>query len=342
MVKEGERIAERTGTDDGKDGSRKIKSLKLEMVYKKKPVFLDEILKILEAKRLALLKKRLFIIDSTLGTGGHSLELVKRGFDVLAIDADIESIKLVKKKVKSACPAASNLHSCGKITFAHGNFRDIDRIASSRNIKKVDGILFDLGISEYQLESVFRGFSFLHPDAPLDMRIDTLSNRVKASDLLMSLSEKNLVRVFAQTLPAWYSRMLAKKVLEVRRLKAIKKVGDFLEVVNDLKNPKPGLHKATLPFLALRIAVNSELENLSLALPKSFKLLRKNGVMIVISFHSGEDKIVKRFFKDVVGKGLARLVTKKPILPDRKNQDFENRFRSAKMRVIEKIKDYEI
>lgn len=263
---------------------------------------------------LAHLNKKKRVIDATLGTGGHSLKLLEAGVKVLGIESDPEILKIAKERlVKFNC------------LLVHGNFKDIDRIVKNNGFKKVDGILFDLGVSNLQLTDDSRGFSFSNPNALLDMRIDKEGQEVTGAILLNALRKDQLEDVFSRVLDLSSSRWLAKRVLEKREIEPIKRVADFLEICGGLRG-KARLNPATLPFLALRIAVNSELENLKEALPKAYDLLEAGGKLLVISFHSGEEEIVKSFSKDFVG----------PIKPTMEEVANNPRSRSAELFVLTK------
>ena len=315
------------------------------------PVLVDEVLEALRLRELALSKKQTHFIDATLGFGGHTLNLVKSGANVLAIEADKKSIEVAQKRLKSVltrpitsrfggsetCPTPEVYNELprGSFKLVYGNFRKIDEIAKNHKFHSVDGILFDLGISSYQL-SDSRGFSFGKRQDPLDMRIDPETQAVKASDLLNALDEKKLTLLFEVVLPKPTGLYLAKRIVERRLQKKFESVGDLLEIVGD-KKTYHRIHPATLSFLALRIAVNSELENLKESIPRAYELLKKGGRLVVISFHSAEDSIVKKFFREYQDKDMAKIISKKPIVPT-KNEIFANpRARSAKMRVLEKI-----
>lgn len=289
------------------------------------PVLLEELLEYLHINNQA------YIIDATLGTGGHAIEIINLGSDLLGIETDEETLEIAKHRISTACSASKD-----KYTLVRGNFRDIDEIAKENGFSKVDGILFDLGVNNLQLTSPNRGMSFSNPKAELDMRLDRKSQGVTASDLLSSLREDQLIDLFSKILTKGESRKLTKEIVERRVESEFKTVGDFLETTESVLKDKDKLHPATRAFLALRIAVNSELDNLKEALPKALSLLKPGGRIAVISFHSGEDKIVKDYFKDISSsrKGLA--VTKKPVKPSEREVSNNPRSRSAKLRVIEK------
>lgn len=296
----------------------------------------DEVLKALRV--FALSKEKAYFIDATLGSGGHSLKIVKRGGFVLGIEADEGLLKVAKKRLEKACPTPERgSRECFKLV--NGNFINLDRFAKDVSLQKVDGILFDLGVTSFQLTSPGRGFSFSNPEAPLDMRIDVKAQKVTAADVLNALREDQLTSLFSVVLERRIAEKLARLILEAREKSKFTKVGDFLEVVKKVNELKVGkLNPATKPFLALRIAVNSELENIKIALPKAFDLLRPKGRLAVISFHSAEDRLVKNFFREKEKEGKAKIVTKKPLEPRKDEVDKNPRARSAKLRVLVKKK----
>lgn len=300
------------------------------------PVLFNEVIKALKVRELALSKRKPNFIDATLGLGGHTRGIVLLGGNVLGIDLDKKMLKLARRFLAEACPIPDT-GIRGSYTLVHGNFREIDELAAKKGFDKVDGILFDLGISLTQIKSLDRGFSFQDPEAPLDMRIDPQSQAIKASDLLNSLREDQLFELFNKVLRAKEAKNLSREIVEARRGKEIEKVGQFLQVIGEFSKSKKDLHQATLPFLALRMAVNSELANLQEALPKALALIRASGRLVVITYHSGEDLIVKRFFKEKVKENKAKILTKKPIVPAKSEIARNPRSRSAKMRILEKI-----
>lgn len=258
------------------------------------------------------IKNQAKYIDATLGTGGHTIEIAENGGVVLGIEADPKMLELAKVRLKDSRPTPK---------LVQGNFIDIDKIAKKEGFDKVSGILFDLGVTNLHLTSDSRGFSFGDPDSDLDMRLNLDTQGVKASDLINALREDQLVDLFSQTMDAGSTRWLVNRIIQMR---PVSTVGDFLNICSGLRG-KPGLNSATLPFLALRIAVNNELDNLEEVLPKAYELLEVGGNLIVISFHSGEDRIVKKFGDSVL------------IYPKDDEISGNPRARSAKMRVIKKI-----
>lgn len=274
-------------------------------------------------------------IDATLGGGGHAIEIIKRGGKVLGIDTDLESIDYIKKTFRSQI---SDL----KLIPAQGNFKDIDKIAHSHGFERVDGIIFDLGVSSHQLEEGDRGFSFQR-EGPLDMRMDQSAQTLTAADILNLAGKDELYEIFIKFGQEPRARLLASAILRARKIKAIKTTGDLLKVIEGVYGLKQEISDKTKAsigkrvFQALRITVNAELENLDEALPKALSLLEANGRLEVISFHSLEDRIVKQNFLNFEKKGLGRIATGKPILPSPEEQKINRRSRSAKLRVFEKL-----
>jgi len=312
------------------------------------PVLLAEMLDFVNIGRLAHLHGTK-VIDATLGFGGHTIEILKRGVEVLGIEADSETLKLAKNEIDNVflrhdesdyggsktCPASEN--KFGSFKLIHSNFKDIDIVARENGFGTVDGVLFDLGVSTYQIKSDSRGFSFSNPDAYLDMRLDRSTQGVRASMLLNALDQTQLVNMFGKVLDFGLSKRLAKAVVEARKVKAFETVGDLLKLTDRIFTKSANINPATKAFMALRIAVNSELENLSEALPKAFSLLNKGGRLVVISFHSGEDSIVKAFMKKAVNERIAAQITSKPVAPKSSEIKMNPKSRSAKLRCIEKI-----
>lgn len=275
-------------------------------------------------------------IDTTVGFGGHSAEIVRKGGVVLGIDADGESLKIAEQKIKEACPA-SYLVGKEPFTLVCENFIHLGQVAKKYGFDEVDGILFDLGVSTWQLTSPTRGISFQNKNALLDMRLNKDTQNIKGSDLLNSLNKEQLLSLFETTLSHHISQKLAREVITRRQKAPIQKAGDFLSIISVVIHRSKKLNVATLPFLALRIAVNSELENLKSTLPQALDLLKVGGRLVVISFHSGEDRVVKSLFKKFGEQGKAKVITVKPIMPSEREIAENFKSRSAKMRVLQKI-----
>lgn len=270
-------------------------------------------------------------IDATLGGGGHTVGIVERGGIVLGIDTDEDAITYVCNEVLPQLPQR-------RLTIAKGNFRDIKAIAKENGFEEVDGVLFDLGVSSHQLEESGRGFSFLE-EGPLNMRMSREIG-VSAADLVNALGKKELYELFTKFGEEPYAHAIAKSIVRARAVAPILTTKELIAAagIPDRKGDK-GRHAVTRVFQALRIAVNDELNNIREALPQALDLLAENGRVIVISFHSLEDRIVKESFKKFEDEGKGRIITAKPLTPSEKEQRENHRARSAKLRVFEKRKN---
>lgn len=254
------------------------------------------------------------VIDATLGTGGHSEEILSLGASVLGIEMDPKMKEIADNRLEGK-----------NIKTVLGNFTNIDKIASENGFTEVDAILFDLGVSNLHLKEDTRGFSFSNPKQILDMRLNPLTQSVKAVDLLNILGKKQLMTLFEKVMKPRDARNMALGVFNNRPIKTVSDLEAIVKQENlSFKSKKINL--MTLPLLALRIAVNSELENLEEVLPKAIKILKKNGKLLVITFHSEEEKIVERVLK-----GNFEIK-----LPTREEIEVNNRSRSAKLYVYEK------
>ncbi len=292
------------------------------------------------------LKEDSVIIDATLGYGGHSsniLKRIKRGH-LFAFDQDSEAIKY----------STNLLNKIGtNFTIIKSNFSNMKDQLQEVGITKVDGILFDLGVSSPQLDQRERGFSY-HQDAKLDMRMDQ-SQDFSAYELVNTYSKQQLSKIFYQYGESKFASNIAKKIVEYRKEKKIETTLELVEIIKSAVPMKFRIekHPAKQIFQAIRIEVNHELEALKNALVQALDLVKISGRVSVITFHSLEDKIVKKYFKencdiDSKVKGLPtipqeylpnfRLVEKKAILPTKEELEKNPRARSAKLRVIERIK----
>lgn len=315
-----------------------------------KPVLVDEVISSLKVKIAHSNNQAQRFIDATLGTGGHTIEMLKRGSNVLGIDSDPMMLKVAEERLKKVLLRSTKKSFGGSLTYPSpdqdlvwgqvklilGNFKDIYDIAEKEGFLQVDGILFDLGVSNLHFTNPNRGFSFNYPKAPLDMRLNPALQAVTAADLLNNLRYDQLIELFSEVLDKFESKKLAEAVDMKRKKMRFETVEDFLSVVRQIRK-KPKLHLSTLPLLALRIAVNSELDNLKESLPFSIKLLKKGGSLVIISFHSAEDRIVKRFFRKMESEGVAEVITKKPIVAQPKEILLNPKARSAKLRILKKI-----
>lgn len=262
-------------------------------------------------------------IDCTLGGGGHFREIQKRIMPegkILGIDLSGDAIERVK---------AENLRNT---FFAKGNFKNLKKIAGESGFSGADGILMDLGFSSIELESGI-GLSF-QKDEPLDMRMDEEAEK-SAADIIGSSAESELVRIFSEYGEERFSKRIAKAIIQSRKIDKIKTTQQLVEIIINAVPPKfryGRIHPATRVFQALRIEVNQEFQNLKQALPQGVELLNLGGRLAVISFHSGEDRIVKNFFRD--NKDKLEILTKKPVIPSDKEVEANPRSRSGKLRAI--------
>lgn len=272
------------------------------------------------------------VVDCTLGMGGHSLALAQRvgptGM-IIAIDRDRQSLELAKAKLSPEAP---------QITFVHEDFRNLDKVLEGLGIKNVDAILFDLGISSFQLDNEQRGFS-LKANGPLDMRMDQ-DSWFSAYDLINSLSEKELSLILKDYGEERWHNRIARRLVQERSVRPIETTKDLSDIV--MKAIPSGqkwqkIHPATRTFQAFRIAVNRELESLDIALDKAVAHLKPGGRICVISFHSLEDRIVKNKFRSFAQSGGLSLVFKKPLSVSGEEEAANPRARSARLRVAEKV-----
>jgi 16S rRNA (cytosine1402-N4)-methyltransferase len=296
------------------------------------PVLVDEVLEGLRVEN-AHLKKQGWYVDATLGTGGHTIALLEKGVKVIGIELDSDTLEIAKERINKAFPVQNKVFA--QYILIQGNFIEIDTILTALKISNIIGIIVDLGVNSLQLKSSTRGFSFENADVELDMRIDRDQNSVKAKDLLNLLRFDQLMELFGTTLEFPEAKSITESVIKKRIEKPFDTMGDFLNLAEKLKS-RSGINPATKALLALRIAVNSELENIQIALPKMMDVIAEGGRLAVISFHSGEDRIVKNTFNDFAKDGLAQIVTNKPILPGLKEVKNNPSARSAKLRIVEK------
>jgi 16S rRNA (cytosine1402-N4)-methyltransferase len=278
------------------------------------------------------LKPGSVFVDATLNAGGHSqLVLEKLGDKVRVIGIDIDADAIVRAK-ESLTPA--------NVTFFQENFRNLDKVLDQAGVASIDGIIFDLGLSSNQIEESGRGFSF-KTDEPLlmTMKKDPQSSDLTAYEIINSWAEESLADIIYGYGEDRFARRIAKAIVSGRKIKPIETAGQLSEIIANAV-PKFGFKKinpATKTFQAIRIAVNDELGAIKEALPKAFSKLNPGGRMSIISFHSLEDRIVKRFFKEKSDADEGRLITKKPITPSPREIAENPRSRSAKLRIIEKI-----
>lgn len=273
----------------------------------------------------ALAIRDAWYLDTTIGDGGHSIEILKRGGKVVGIDVDPQALKRVQVRFEEAGIDKS------KYKLLQGNFRDLKNLVSKT---KFAGAIFDLGVSSLQLETPQRGFSF-SKEGPLDMRMDP-KLQVKALDLVDGLNKGELDELFSKLGEEKHSKRLADALVRARQVKPIETTTELAGIAEKTLGRKGRINPATKVFQALRIAVNDELNALSQALPQALEVVEKNGRILVISFHSLEDRIVKNLFKQWQYRGLGQVLTKKPIRPTVLEIRQNPRARSAKLRIFQK------
>lgn len=270
-------------------------------------------------------------VDGTLGAGGHT-----RGFaigvgdsgKVIAIDADESAIQLAKQ----------NLSEFQNITYCHSNYSDLKNQLNSLNLKKVNGILLDIGVSSMQIDQAERGFSFRDDrNGQLDMRMDQTSGMTVAK-YLQIVPKAELEEVIRDFGEERYYKRIAGAICTERLKRKISTTSDLADIVRAaVPGPKGKIDKATRTFQALRIKINNELGVLEQVIPEALEVLDKGGRLAIISFHSLEDRIVKWAFRKLQEEGVCSILTKKPVLPSDRELNENVRSRSAKLRVLEKL-----
>ncbi len=291
--------------------------------FKHSPVLFDDVL------RLLVPRPGMCVVDCTLGLGGHARGLLDRivpGGVLIGIDADKSAIEIAKRQLR---------REGARIFFFHSRFADLDKCVEASGKDSADIFLFDLGVSSMQLDDFDRGFSF-RKEAFLDMRMDK-GAFLTASDIVNSFSESELVDIFVRFGEEKAASRIARAIVLARRRKKIDTTRQLADIVESVVGTKRGrLHPATRVFQALRIVVNDELSQLREGLNKAFMLTAPGGRIGVISFHSLEDRLVKRAFKNASLSGGWRPVTKKPIRPSSAELKLNPRARSSRFRVIER------
>lgn len=280
------------------------------------------------------LKSGDIFFDGTLGGGGHSekvCDLFGKSVKIIGVDRDSQAVQRATQKFETL--------DCD-FFFQAANFRNIDEILDNLNIKAVNGILLDLGLSSDQIEKSSRGFSFKR-DEPLVMTFSAEGRDIEltAQTILNEWSEGTLADILYGYADERYARRIAKKIVERRQTKLIEKTFELVEIIRSavpIGYQKGKIHFATKTFQAIRIAVNDEIEAMKEGLAKSYGRLFPHGRIAVISFHSGEDRIAKNFFRDSKAAGGGIIATKKPITPSEAELAENPRARSAKLRIFEK------
>ena len=270
-------------------------------------------------------------IDATLGGGGHGMEIVKRGGRLLGIDQDREALEFAKQNLKSPISNLKLKDADWKIV--QGNFRDIEKIAKENGYDDADGILFDLGVSSHQLDEGERGFSYRFGEKVFDLRMNQKSG-VSAKDQLARLGEEEIYEILARYGEEECARAIAHAFTVARRLRPIETTGDVVRIVSEVyKDQKIRFGALSRVFQAFRIVVNDELGSLKDGLSGAEKLLVGGGRLVVISYHSLEDRIVKLYMRN---KNFYER-TKQPIRPTPAEIQQNPRARSAKLRTAVKL-----
>ena len=285
-------------------------------------------------------------VDGTIGGAGHSLEIGKKLSEkgmLIGIDRDEEALAVAKERLKEF----------NNVKYVHDNHDNVDEIIKNLNIKGVDGILLDLGVSSYQIDEKTRGFTYMD-DGPLDMRMDK-SQKLTAEYIVNNYKEQDLARIIFEYGEEKFSRKIARNICEYRKNKKIETTGELVKIIEKSipgKFREKNSHPAKRTFQAIRIEVNNEIEPLYNTIKNSITALNSKGRLCVITFHSLEDRMVKKAYIDAEGKctcpkdlpycvcgnvSLGKIITKKPILPTEKEMQENSRSRSAKLRVFEKI-----
>ena len=285
-------------------------------------------------------------VDGTLGGGGHSSEILKKLSDkglLIGIDQDRDALKA----------ASARLQNYKNVKYVHNNFYNVDSILNELGIEKIDGMLMDLGVSSYQLDTGDRGFSYMQ-DAPLDMRMNR-DNSLSAYEVVNNYDEEELYRIIRDYGEEKFAKRIARFIVEKREEKNIETTLELVEIIKaaiPAKARREGPHPAKRTFQAIRIEVNSELSILNKAIEDGVNRLNKGGRMAIITFHSLEDRIVKLKFKELAtactcpkefpicicgGKAKVKIISRKAIEPSKEEVDENPRSRSAKLRVIERI-----
>ncbi len=303
-------------------------------------VMLNEVIEGLEIKENGI------YVDGTLGGAGHSVEIIKRLKEgiLIGIDQDQDALKYAREKLSDYS---------GKFLLVHSNFSKIGEILEDFDYDQVDGVLLDLGVSSYQLDTPERGFSYNH-DAPLDMRMDITAG-LTAKEILNTYSLEELSRIIREYGEERWHYRIAEFVVKERVNKPLETTFDLVSIIKKAV-PKgvrrDGPHPAKRTFQAIRIEVNRELEIIENTIRASVNKLKPGGRIVVITFHSLEDRIVKRTFKDMTidcicppefpvcicdREPIVKIITRKPIVPSMKELEFNPRSRSAKLRIAEKL-----
>ena len=311
------------------------------MEFKHRSVLLDETIEQLNIRPEGI------YVDGTLGGAGHSFEIAKRLTTgrLIGIDQDADAIAAATKRLE---PYAD------KVTIVRNNYCNMKEELHRLGIERVDGILLDLGVSSFQLDTPERGFTYRVEDAPLDMRMDQRQT-LTAKEIVNHYSEKELYRIIRDFGEDRFAKNIAKHIVEARKIKELETTGELIDVIRasiPMKVQATGGHPAKRTFQAIRIELNRELDVLKDTLDEMIDLLSPRGRICIITFHSLEDRIVKTIFRKnenpctcpsdfpvcVCGKvSKGKVITRKPILPSEEELEENSRSKSAKLRVFERV-----
>ena len=302
------------------------------------PVLLNECIEGLKIKEKGI------YVDGTLGGAGHSFRIAMKLNNtgtLIGIDRDAEAIQKAKETLKEF----------NNIIYVQDNHDNIKEILSKLNIEKVDGILLDLGVSSYQIDEETRGFSYTK-NSPLDMRMDK-NQKLTAEYVVNEYTEEELANIIYKYGEEKFSRQIARRICEYRKEKRIQTTSELVEIIEkSVPRSSTGGHPAKRTFQAIRIEVNNEIEPLYNTVKNAIDVLKPQGRLCIITFHSLEDRAVKEAYQDSVGKCTCppdlpycvcgnkpegKIITKKPILPTEKEMEINSRSKSAKLRIFEKI-----
>lgn len=309
------------------------------MEFKHKPVLLEECIENLNINPDGI------YVDGTLGGAGHSFEIAKRLSSkgmLIGIDRDEDALKAAKERLKEF----------NNVQYVHGNHDEIKEILEQLGIDGVDGVLLDLGVSSYQLDERNRGFSYMSEDSVLDMRMDRTQD-LTARDIVNNYSELELANIIFEYGEDKFARSIAKKICEYRENKIIETTGELVKII---ETAVPGYakkdgHPAKKTFQAIRIEVNDEIKPLYNTINNTIDILNTKGRLCVITFHSLEDRAVKKAFQEANGKctcppdlpycicgakSKGKIITRKPIIPTDAEKEENSRAKSAKLRVFER------
>lgn len=277
-----------------------------------------------------------WIVDCTVGLGGHAEALLGEagpGATLIGIDRDATNLRQAANRLKRF-----EEHPQRGVRVFHCDFSDIREVLGAVGVDRVDALVADLGVASTHLDDPARGFSFA-ADGPLDMRLDAGGGGLTAADLLRDLSEQQLADLLFRNADERGSRRIARAIVAARKIEPIHRTTQLADIVRRAvgRRGRPRIHPATRTFQALRIAVNHEIESLDRLLAALPDILAPGGRAAVISFHSLEDRRVKRAFLSMKSAGQARIITPKPIGPDDEELQSNPRSRSAKLRCVERL-----